>query len=79
MRGGGEIEGVVLLNGGGFDGPIWFVRAPLATLDESDYLRIGSAVRRILDVSPLRPRNFKECALKWLINLNQPLKGYGSL
>lgn len=40
---------VVLLNGGGFDGPIWSVRASLANLDESDYLRIGSAVRKILD------------------------------
>lgn len=40
---------VVLLNGGGFDGPIWSVRASLANLDEADYLRIGSAVRKMLD------------------------------
>ena len=40
---------VVLLNGGGFDGPCWSVRASLANLDEIDYLKIGSALRSILD------------------------------
>lgn len=40
---------VVLLNGGGFDGPEWSVRASLANLDENEYLRIGDAVREILD------------------------------
>lgn len=40
---------VVLLNGDGFDGPAWSVRASLANLDESAYLRIGSDVRRLLD------------------------------
>lgn len=41
--------GVVLLNGSGFDGPVWSVRASLANLDEPAYLRIGGAIRRILD------------------------------
>ena len=40
---------VVLLNGGGFDGPEWSVRASLANLDESSYLKIGSAIRQIFD------------------------------
>lgn len=40
---------VVLLNGSGFDGPCWSVRASLANLDEIDYLKIGSALRSILD------------------------------
>lgn len=40
---------VVLLNGSGFDGPDWSVRASLANLDESAYLKIGSALRQILD------------------------------
>lgn len=40
---------VVLLNGSGFDGPEWSVRASLANLDESAYLKIGSALRKILD------------------------------
>lgn len=40
---------VVLLNGDGFDGPKWSVRASLANLDKEDYLRIGSAIRSILD------------------------------
>lgn len=40
---------VVLLNGSGFDGPSWSVRASLANLDENDYLRIGSSLRSILD------------------------------
>lgn len=40
---------VVLLNGSGFDGPSWSVRASLANLDESAYLKIGSSLRSILD------------------------------
>lgn len=40
---------VVLLNGDGFDGPAWSVRASLANLDVDDYLKIGTAVRNILD------------------------------
>lgn len=40
---------VVLLNGSGFDGPEWSVRASLANLDEPAYLKIGSAIRKILD------------------------------
>lgn len=40
---------VVLLNGDGFDGPAWSVRASLANLDEPDYLKIGTAIRSILD------------------------------
>lgn len=40
---------VVLLNGDGFDGPKWSVRASLANLDRDAYLRIGTAIRRILD------------------------------
>lgn len=40
---------VVLLNGDGFDGPAWSVRVSLANLDESDYLKIGTAIRKILD------------------------------
>lgn len=40
---------VVLLNGDGFDGPAWSVRASLANLNEDDYLKIGTAIRKILD------------------------------
>lgn len=40
---------VVLLNGDGFDGPAWSVRASLANLDEDAYLKIGTAIRQILD------------------------------
>ncbi|WP_302027386.1 bifunctional aspartate transaminase/aspartate 4-decarboxylase [uncultured Duncaniella sp.] len=40
---------VVLLNGDGFDGPAWSVRVSLANLNESDYLKIGTAIRRMLD------------------------------
>lgn len=40
---------VVLLNGSGFDGPDWSVRASLANLDESAYLKIGAALRDIFD------------------------------
>lgn len=40
---------VVLLNGDGFDGPAWSVRASLANLNIKDYLKIGTAIRAILD------------------------------
>lgn len=40
---------VVLLNGDGFDGPAWSVRVSLANLNEPDYLKIGTAIRNLLD------------------------------
>lgn len=40
---------VVLLNGDGFDGPKWSVRASLANLNTGAYLKIGKAIRKILD------------------------------
>lgn len=40
---------VVLLNGSGFAGPDWSVRASLANLTKDDYVVIGNAVRKILD------------------------------
>jgi aspartate 4-decarboxylase len=39
---------LVVLNGGGFDGPEWSVRVSLANLNESDYVRIGQSIRQIL-------------------------------
>ncbi|MFF9144140.1 bifunctional aspartate transaminase/aspartate 4-decarboxylase [Streptomyces sp. NPDC014861] len=44
-----EHTGVVLLNGGGFDGPEWSVRVSLANLDDLDYLKIGHHLRAIFD------------------------------
>ncbi|MER5882746.1 bifunctional aspartate transaminase/aspartate 4-decarboxylase [Streptomyces sp. NPDC001941] len=41
--------GVVLLNGGGFEGPEWSVRVSLANLDDLDYLKIGHHLRSIFD------------------------------
>ncbi|MGW8943149.1 bifunctional aspartate transaminase/aspartate 4-decarboxylase [Streptomyces koyangensis] len=43
-----EQTGVVLLNGGGFDGPEWSVRVSLANLDDLDYLKIGHHLRTVL-------------------------------
>lgn len=40
---------VVLLNGSGFAGPDWSVRASLANLTQADYIKIGMAIRHILD------------------------------
>lgn len=40
---------IVLLNGDGFDGPKWSVRVSLANLDSDAYLKIGTAIRQILD------------------------------
>ncbi|MFI0988205.1 bifunctional aspartate transaminase/aspartate 4-decarboxylase [Streptomyces exfoliatus] len=44
-----EQTSVVLLNGGGFDGPEWSVRVSLANLDDLDYLKIGHHLRAIFD------------------------------
>ncbi len=44
-----EQTSVVLLNGGGFDGPQWSVRVSLANLDDLDYLKIGHHLRAIFD------------------------------
>ncbi|WP_439080878.1 bifunctional aspartate transaminase/aspartate 4-decarboxylase [Streptomyces sp. WL006] len=44
-----EQTSVVLLNGGGFDGPEWSVRVSLANLDDMDYLKIGHHLRAIFD------------------------------
>lgn len=41
--------GVVLLNGSGFDGPVWSVRASLANLNAEDYRQIGSHIGSILE------------------------------
>ena len=41
--------GIVLLNGGGFDGPEWSVRASLANLDEADYDKIGRHIGAMLE------------------------------
>ncbi len=40
---------VVLLNGSGFAGPDWSVRASLANLSEEAYIEIGKAIRNIMD------------------------------
>lgn len=40
---------LVLLNGGGFDGPEWSIRASLANLNEKDYIVIGQGIKRILE------------------------------
>lgn len=41
--------GLVVLNGGGFDGPEWSIRVSLANLNEKDYIKIGLSIRRILN------------------------------
>ena len=42
-----EEHGIVLLNGGGFEGPNWSVRVSFANLDDYVYDDIGRAVRAI--------------------------------
>ena len=39
---------LVVLNGGGFDGPEWSVRVSLANLNDEDYVKIGKNIRSIL-------------------------------
>jgi aspartate 4-decarboxylase len=52
--------GVVLLNGGGFEGPEWSVRVSLANLDDLDYLKIGHHMREIFDAYAAEWRASKE-------------------
>ncbi|EHR0218011.1 aspartate 4-decarboxylase [Clostridium perfringens] len=40
---------IVLLNGGGFQGPEWSVRISLANLDDDAYSEIGTVLRKILE------------------------------
>ncbi|MDW4918940.1 bifunctional aspartate transaminase/aspartate 4-decarboxylase, partial [Streptomyces californicus] len=44
-----EQTGVVLMNGGGFDGPQWSARVSLANLDDLDYLKIGHHMRTVFE------------------------------
>jgi aspartate 4-decarboxylase len=43
-----EETSIVLLNGGGFDGPEWSIRVSLANLDTVDYATIGKAIADML-------------------------------
>lgn len=43
-----EKHGIVLLGGGGFNGPEWSVRVSLANLHDSDYVKIGHALHEIM-------------------------------
>jgi aspartate 4-decarboxylase len=43
-----EKTSIVLLNGGGFDGPEWSIRVSLANLDTPDYSIIGKAIATML-------------------------------
>jgi aspartate 4-decarboxylase len=43
-----EKTSIVLLNGGGFDGPEWSIRVSLANLDTPDYPIIGKAIATML-------------------------------
>ncbi|MBR5829118.1 MAG: aspartate 4-decarboxylase, partial [Bacteroidaceae bacterium] len=48
---------LVVLNGGGFDGPEWSIRVSLANLKTADYTVIGKSVRAILDSYAERWKN----------------------
>ena len=48
---------LVVLNGGGFDGPEWSIRVSLANLKSKDYEIIGKSVRKILDSYAERWKN----------------------
>ncbi len=43
-----EKTAVVLLNGGGFDGPEWSVRVSLANLNDEDYKTIGQNLSEVM-------------------------------
>ncbi|MCF8564117.1 aspartate 4-decarboxylase [Alicyclobacillus tolerans] len=43
-----EQSSIVLLNGGGFHGPIWSIRVSLANLDDDAYAEIGRELHKVL-------------------------------
>jgi aspartate 4-decarboxylase len=43
-----ELCSVVLLNGGGFDGPEWSIRVSLANLDDKAYVSIADAIKKMI-------------------------------
>ena len=42
-------KGIVVLNGSGFDGPLWSIRTSQANLDTAAFQTIGQSVRQILE------------------------------
>ena len=44
-----EESSIVLLSGGGFQGPEWSIRISLANLNDEAYSKIGEALHRILN------------------------------
>lgn len=42
-----EQTGIILLNGGGFEGPIWSIRISLANLRDVQYAQIGRSLRAV--------------------------------
>lgn len=42
-----EQTGIILLNGGGFEGPAWSIRISLANLRDADYGQIGKSLRAV--------------------------------
>ena len=43
-----ELESIVLLNGGGFDGPEWSIRVSLANLNDDAYSAIAKGIKEIV-------------------------------
>jgi aspartate 4-decarboxylase len=44
-----EESSIVLLSGGGFQGPEWSIRISLANLNDEAYLKIGEVLHKILE------------------------------
>ncbi|WP_330362565.1 hypothetical protein [[Clostridium] dakarense] len=44
-----ERHSIVLLNGGGFEGPTWSIRVSLANLKDEQYVEIGKAINDLFD------------------------------
>lgn len=44
-----EETSLVLLNGSGFNGPKWSVRASLANLNDTDYIKIGQGIKMVIE------------------------------
>jgi aspartate 4-decarboxylase len=42
-----EQTGIVLMNGGGFEGPEWSIRVSLANLRDEQYTQIGKSLRAV--------------------------------
>lgn len=65
-----EESSIVLLNGGGFDGPEWSIRVSLANLDTEDYSIVGKAIADLFHEYAAEWKDLSENKIEMLVHAN---------